>query len=442
VGEIHPSAEGTTGWARIDATGEDGRMSTPETSPWWAGLRRQTAFHASGLVVATGAFLTVLPLLVLGLATAVVWLGLPVLVTAASVATWWADVERVHGAGVAQQPERPPYLSSTSRLGPLADPQRWRDVVHAIVGFPVRVAAAAVALGWLVIALGTALFVLWEWALPRGDVSGLYGLVTGRDSRLAEIVVNTALGLVGLLLWPFVLRACTAARTGLARLLLVDESATLRAVAERAEDSRRAVVSAEEHTLNRVERDLHDGPQQRLVRLTMDLESARRRLGDDPEKVDGLLGEALEQSREALGELRALTRGIAPPILTERGLLAAVTAAAGRCPVETTVHTSLTPDRRFDPAVERAAYFLVAEALTNVAKHSGASRAEVTLELEGTLLTVRVEDDGGGGAASGKGHGLAGLADRVRSIGSRLDITSPEGGPTVLTAHFEAATSG
>ncbi|MDN5933725.1 MAG: hypothetical protein L0I24_22085, partial [Pseudonocardia sp.] len=148
------------------------------------------------------------------------------------------------------------------------------------------------------------------------------------------------------------------------------------------------------------------------------------------------VAEALEQSRKALAELRALSRGIAPPILADRGLGAALAAAAARCPVPVTLDVSLPDGVRMPAAVENTAYFVVTESLTNVAKHARASQCAVVVGADGDRLLVQVRDNGGGGAHPGKGHGLAGLADRLAAVEGVLDLVSPAGGPTVLTAEI------
>ncbi len=195
-------------------------------------------------------------------------------------------------------------------------------------------------------------------------------------------------------------------------------------------------MQAEAQTLRRLERDIHDGPQQRLVRLNMDLEAVVRRLDDNPDKARVLVGEALDQSREALTELRALSRGIAPPILSDRGLAAALAAAAARSPVEVALEIDLPERIRLAEAVETTAYFVVTEALTNVAKHAHATLVTVAVSADSDRLLVQVRDDGRGGAHLGKGHGLAGLADRLATVEGVLDVHSPDGGPTVLTAEI------
>jgi signal transduction histidine kinase len=194
-------------------------------------------------------------------------------------------------------------------------------------------------------------------------------------------------------------------------------------------------VTAEAAALRRLERDIHDGPQQRLVRLAMDLGRAQHHFDSRPEAVREILADAVAQAQEALEELRALSRGIAPPILVDRGLREALTALAARSVVP--VELDADPlDGRLDAAVETPAYFVVAEALTNVAKHSHATRCAIGLRHGDGTLRVWVTDDGVGGAALDKGHGLRGLDDRVRAAGGRLRVTSPGGGPTTIAAEL------
>jgi len=152
-----------------------------------------------------------------------------------------------------------------------------------------------------------------------------------------------------------------------------------------------------------------------------------------------LIDEALAQSREALSELRALSRGIAPPILADRGLGPALTAAAARCPVQVTLDVALPDGQRLAAAVENTAYFVVTEALTNVAKHSAATQCAVRVTADAERVLVQIRDDGRGGAHLGKGHGLAGLADRLATVEGALDVTSPPGGPTLVTAKIPLA---
>jgi signal transduction histidine kinase len=405
---------------------------------------RGLAYLALGLPLCVVAFAVAIAGFAAGVGTVVVWVGVPILAVTLWACRGLAELERrategATGRALPSHHYRAPTGSTLGRLvRSLTDPQLWRDLVHAVLGFPVRLAAFVIAITWTVGGLGELLYAGWQWALPRGDVSGLYGLITGRSSELGEIALNTGVGVVLVGTSPLVVRGLVAVRAGFARWLLTDENAVLRARATRLESSRRAAVDAEAHTLRRVERDIHDGPQQRLVRLNMDLETVARRLDDDPDKARPLVAEALQQSRDALHELRAVSRGIAPPILADRGLGPALAAAAARCPVQVSLDASL-PEGRLAPAVENAAYFVVTEALTNVAKHSGASACAVVVRIDASHVTISVQDNGVGGAHPGKGHGLAGLADRLAAVEGTLDVASPAGGPTVLTAEIPLA---
>jgi signal transduction histidine kinase len=254
---------------------------------------------------------------------------------------------------------------------------------------------------------------------------------------------HTGLGLLALATLPFVIRGMAVFQAGLAEALLANRRVSeLRHKVATLTASRAAVVDAEAHGLRRLERDLHDGPQQRLVRLAMDLSTAERRLAsDDVDAAAPLVSNALSQAKEALDELRALSRGIAPPILADRGLGAALAAAAARSPVDVELDVRLASRQRLPAAVENTAYFVVAEALANMAKHSGARHGVVGVEIDGDRLWVQVADDGVGGASLAKGHGLAGLADRVAALDGRLGLESPPGGPTVLTAEIPCGSS-
>jgi signal transduction histidine kinase len=200
------------------------------------------------------------------------------------------------------------------------------------------------------------------------------------------------------------------------------------------EGSRQAVIAAETSELHRIERDLHDGAQQRLVSLSMSLGLAAERLETDPSSARALVVEAQEQAKLALAEIRDLVRGIAPPILLDRGLVAALSSLTARASVPTAVLSGLPTDVRPPETVERAAYFVVAEALTNVAKHASATRCEIRLRPEPHALVVEVWDDGAGGATVVPDGGLAGLAGRVEALDGAFAIDSPPGGPTLVQA--------
>jgi signal transduction histidine kinase len=204
-------------------------------------------------------------------------------------------------------------------------------------------------------------------------------------------------------------------------------------------ESRARIVAAGDAERKRVERDLHDGAQQRLVSLTLALRLAKLKLGDDGDPELRLsLDQASDEARSALSELRELARGIHPQILTEAGLGSAIESLADRSSVDVAV--DLGTDQRFSPAVEATAYFVVSEALANVAKYAAASRALVRTGWQDGELTIEIADDGVGGAKAGPGGGLRGLADRLSAIDGRLEIVSPTGGGTRLLAHIPTGT--
>ncbi|HSK36785.1 MAG TPA: histidine kinase, partial [Actinomycetota bacterium] len=217
--------------------------------------------------------------------------------------------------------------------------------------------------------------------------------------------------------------------------LLGPSQSQLRARVEALQASRDRAVDAAEAVRRRIERDLHDGAQQRLVALAKDLGMARATLESesDPPAATALVGEAHEEAKRALAELRDLARGIHPAVLADRGLDAAISALAARSPVP--VGVDVTTGRLPDP-VESAAYFVVAEALANAAKHAQAAEIGVHIARHRDLLIVEVIDDGVGGADPSKGSGLRGLADRVAAVDGHLTVTSPPGGPTVIRAEL------
>jgi signal transduction histidine kinase len=205
----------------------------------------------------------------------------------------------------------------------------------------------------------------------------------------------------------------------------------------RLESSRVAALDSAEAERRRIERDLHDGAQQRLIAAAMDLGVARERLVSDPEGGRELVGRAHDEVKAALRELRDLVRGIHPVILEDRGLDAALSAVVARSPVP--VELSVTAEPRPSPAVESAAYFIVCEALANVARHAEARHASVRIDVQDAVLRIDVHDDGAGGADPARGTGLSGLADRVAALGGTFAIDSPSGGPTDLRVEIPCA---
>ena len=229
--------------------------------------------------------------------------------------------------------------------------------------------------------------------------------------------------------------AAAATRLALANARL---SAEVRAQLTTVKQSRQRIVAAADAERQRIERDIHDGAQQRLVALALELRSAQRTLGTghDPE-VERLLDAAVGELQTAVEELRELARGVHPAILAEGGLAAALESLVARSPVA--VSLGAMPEGRLPPEVEAAAYFVACEALTNVAKHAGATHATITAERRNGRLVVEVGDDGVGGAQSVDGHGLRGLSDRVEALGGTLRIESPPSGGTRIVGEIPCA---
>jgi signal transduction histidine kinase len=372
------------------------------------------------------------------------------LLVLAGKARWSASLERWRIAKLRALTAGAETASQGSTVVP-SDPGLWFDAGHAVAVLPVVLITWVVTALWWFGGVTTITFPLRSQPTPgpQHPMVLYLGSGTAMSLRLGSPGLHVAfaitLGLLFLLTLPLVTRACVAAQAGLGQALLWDTSALHRRISglEQERDTARAqtvaAVTAEAAALRRLERDIHDGPQQRLVRLALELGRAQRHFDSRPEAAREALADALAQTQEALEELRALSRGIAPPILADRGLREALTTLAGRSTVPVELDAGPLDERldgRLDAAVETAAYFVVAEALTNVAKHSRARRCTVGLRHAGGTLRAWVTDDGVGGAALDKGHGLSGLDDRVRALGGRLRVTSPGGGPTTVTAEL------
>ncbi len=312
---------------------------------------------------------------------------------------------------------------------------RWKELAYCFVKFPTGLFTATTTLAmwvWSLTLTGLPLFV-YAMAAERAQF-GLFTISAGPVTAIAS-----AVGLVGMLLVaPWYTVAMGRLDVALARALLgPDRRAQLASQAAEAEAGRSAAIGTAEAERRRIERDLHDGAQQHLVALAMDLGAARERLETDPELGRRLVAKAHEESKAALREIRDLVRGIHPMILDDRGLDAALSAIVVRSPIP--VDLQVLVDERPPPTVESAAYFMVAEALTNVGRHASASRARVVIARRGDRLVIEVSDDGHGGADPTRGTGLAGLAERAASLGGTMDVLSPEGGPTTLLMELPCA---
>ncbi|MGW3912232.1 sensor histidine kinase [Streptomyces sp. NPDC005070] len=292
-------------------------------------------------------------------------------------------------------------------------------------------AGPGVALGALT---GLALWVLgfvaatvyvWVWQLPLEWRLAHHGY-----SVTAAYVMGAGLAVLALATWVChgLARLDVFAATG---LLGPTRAELLERRVENLTESRAGMVEAADAERRRIERDLHDGAQQRLVAMAVQLGLAKATLGELPEDARKVIDEAHREAKEAISELGNLVRGLHPAVLEDRGLDAALSGLAERVPLPVRLDVELA--ERPSPAVEAVAYFVVSEALTNVIKHAGASRVEVTAGRIGDTLLVLVSDDGVGGADAAGGTGLSGLAKRVASADGTFALSSPVGGPTVLT---------
>jgi signal transduction histidine kinase len=394
--------------------------------------------HFAGVCLGALAVWIVVPGLVVGtMGMPVALIGMPILGTTLRFTDWFARAERARfavtlGEQIPAWPEgsRSGYrMRLLPRLAKLGEHATWREVLYAVSRGPLSAAAAFVSLGLWAVGLVLVTLPLYAWALPGGGAHADGTLLRGVSAVLSALI-----GLLVLLVAPQVTRGLAAADAALTRRLLGPPSSLAARVAE-LELSRERVVDAADAERKRIERDLHDGAQQRLVALAMELGRAKERFGDDVDAARVLVDQAHAQAKAALTELRDLVRGVHPPVLTDRGLDAALSGLIARSPVPVEMHVEIPV--RPSAAVEAVAYFVVAEALTNVAKHSRASQARVVVDEHGypPVLTVVISDDGVGGADP-HGAGLSGLADRMSGVDGRLTVESPLGGPTIIAAEL------
>ena len=309
----------------------------------------------------------------------------------------------------------------------------WRQIAYYVLLAPLSIVnVGGVLLAWsvpLTLAVLPIYYSVFEWPSNSqfSDGSTVVWVVCG--ASFAWLIFVS----------PQLIRGLTRLDVALARMLLAPSTrGVLTARVDELVTSRRRVVDSAQDERRRIERDLHDGAQQRLVALAMTLGRARSRLADGPDaEARELVAEAHREAKQAITELRDLTRGLHPPVLTDRGLDAALSAVAARAPVPVRVEVDAEP--RPSATAEAIAYFVVTEALTNIAKHADATRASVVVRRDGQRLRVAVVDDGVGGADPAGGTGLSGLADRISGVDGRLDLVSPAGGPTALTVEIPCA---
>ncbi|MCP2340904.1 sensor histidine kinase [Actinomadura rupiterrae] len=397
-------------------------------------VRRAIGYLAAGLLTAVpalaGFYLVPLALLFGVLFVALPWLPLMIRPVHALAGIERRRASRFLGREIAA-PEPPPPSGSALEDGVrlLRSAATWRELAWLLLHGGYGLIAGIFGTLMLPSALYSLTLPLWWWAAPDGSVSAFVRLHTwGQALTLPFLQVALDLALV---VWVVPLLALGEAK--LAELLLSPprRRVTLRERVEELTETRAGALEAHGAELRRIERDLHDGTQAQLVAVALRLGLADRRFDADPAASRALFLQAREGVEEALTQLRTVIRGIYPPILSDRGLAGAVRALAGAQPIP--VDLDVPADGlRAPAAVEAAAYFVVAEALTNVAKHAGARGVAVAVHRDGPLLRIRVADDGKGGADEMRGSGLAGIRRRVAALDGATRIDSPEGRGTTL----------
>jgi signal transduction histidine kinase len=411
--------------------------------PWTtARTWRALSYATLDLPIGVVTFTVTLVLLVLGASLLVTFLlALPVIWLFFVCARGLGDLERSRANAllgttlVMPHPPLQPGSWFNRLMQRVRTPSRWREVGYLLARLPVGVLAFV---GTVLLWSGSLALIALPFyvdALPGHTAEfGLFDVGTGLSAVLAAAVGVAGLALAA----PWATLGFASLDRRLAENLLgPTRDAQLAAEVTRLEASRVAAVDSAEAERRRIERDLHDGAQQRLVKLGMDLGMAHERFDDDPAAARQLVAEAHEEAKAALAELRDLVRGFHPAILDDRGLDAALSAVVARVPVPVRLRVDVPV--RPPASVESAAYFVVLEALTNVTKHADATKASVSIERRGDRLAIDVTDDGHGGADASAGSGLAGLHERVRALGGWMQVLSPLGGPTTVLVELPCA---
>jgi signal transduction histidine kinase len=364
-----------------------------------------------------------------GLGVAILTFGLPVVIM---IWIWrlMARLERFLASRLLGVELPPPYRPAEGGwfarlLSRIGDPATWKDLAYLIVHLPLGIVDFTAVIVLLGIPVSLVLAPFLYWWVPGGVEVGLL--------TIDNAPVAGAACVAGLILLPIAVRGVSAfasVHAGFARMMLTapldPEVATLRS-------SQARIIAAADAERRRLERDLHDGAQQRLVAVALQLRMARDRLARGEDALE-LVSVAGDEAQRAIGELRDLARGIHPAVLTERGLEAAVQTLVQRAPVPVTVDAECAG--RLPEPVESAAYFVVSEGLANVAKYANATQASVAVRRADDRVTIEVADDGVGGADTANGSGLRGLADRVAALDGTLTLESPAGRGTQLRAEI------
>ncbi|MGA5290568.1 sensor histidine kinase [Streptomyces pseudogriseolus] len=420
------------------------RMPAALRAPAEGRAWRELAYVLLSLPISILLFTYAVTMVSLGAGLLVTFLGVPVLAAALAGCRGFGSVERARARGLLDldvgEPE-PLRLKRQGFLGwvgaVLKSGTSWRALLYSVLQLPWAVLSFTVTVTFWSVGWSLLTYPLWFWVLPL--YAGQEGIQLYGDEHHAiyldnpfEIAVTAGVGLLFTLATPWIVRALTTVDRLMVHGLLGPSRLATRVV--ELESDRGVVVDTAAADLRRIERDLHDGAQARLVSLAMDLGLAKEKLREDPQAAARMVDEAHGEVKTALQELRDLARGIHPAVLTDRGLDAALSAVAARCTVPVQVEVDLS--ERPAPAIEGIAYFTVSELLQNVTKHSRASWAAVEVWRSENRLMLQVVDNGVGGADRSRGSGLAGLTERLDAVDGILVVDSPAGGPTRVTAEL------
>ncbi len=435
---------GFSGDAGGDTVVRRHRLPAGLRAPFEGRSWREFGYVLLGLPVSVLLFTYAVTMVSLGAGLLVTFLGVPVLAAALAGCRGFGAMERARARallGLRVSDPEPLRVRGRGAMGwvgaVLKSGVSWRSLLYALVQLPWAVFSFCVAVtvwsvGWVMLT-----YPLWFWVFPMyagQDGLQLYGDETHRvylDNPF-EITVTALVGLLFTLATPWIVRALTTVDRLMVHGLLGPSRLATRVV--ELESDRGVVVDTAAADLRRIERDLHDGAQARLVNLAMDLGLAKEKLREDPRAAAVMVDEAHGEVKTALQELRDLARGIHPAVLTDRGLDAALSAVASRCAVPVRVEVDLA--QRPASAIEGIAYFTVSELLQNISKHARATSAAVEVWRVGNRLMLQVTDNGVGGADAAAGSGLAGLAERLDAVDGILVVDSPHGGPTRVTAEL------
>jgi signal transduction histidine kinase len=399
-----------------------------------------------------------------GVGLLILVIGLPIVVLTLFVARGFGIADRyllrLTGLPVIAEPEWNRDHNETTGFWttltrPLRNGHYWTYLLHGTIVSPIiSIVTFALTTAWLSISLGGLTYWFWGVFIPNGDGRADWGpyvsaalpwLFGGWSSWAVEVVLYLVAGVIFTVTLPWAMSGLARVHHLIAEGLLGRWASDGLAAEARAEAAARtSAVQAESAGLRRLERDIHDGPQQRLVRLQMDLAALERRAkAGDTDAAAELAREAQDHAKVALDELRALSSGVAPPLLQDRGLAAALAAVAAGSALPVSVDIDPAVDTAVPPEVARTVYFVVAELLTNAVKHAGASGASVKASLRAgatpPMLDVWVVDNGRGGAHMTPGHGLEGLRERLAGLRGVLILESPVGGPTTVGAYIPLA---